>query len=195
MHIVLTGFMAAGKSAVGRKLARRLGRAFIDTDRLIEQTTGRAIPEIFATDGEKEFRRIEREVVAAMNPDRLSVIATGGGTFVDERNRDRLRNLGVVVCLVTSIDTVVERAKRGNKRPLAAGGRAQLEKLFRKRMPAYRQADVLVETDGLSVDQSVARVLGMIEPRLKRAASARVTRAASTRGGAPSDSRRKREQA
>jgi shikimate kinase len=119
--------------------------------------------------GEKEFRRIEREVVAALEPERPSVIATGGGTFVDERNRDRLRLLGVVVCLVTSIDTVVERAKRNAKRPLASGGRAPARKaVSRKRRPAYRQADVLVETDGLTIEQSVARVLSMIEPRLKR---------------------------
>ena len=169
MHIVLTGFMAAGKSAVGRKLARRLGRDFIDTDALIETRAGRAIADIFEQDGEKEFRRIERETVAELEPERPAVIATGGGTFIDERNRDRLRTLGVVVCLVTSMETVVERSKKNAKRPLAAGGRAQLEKLFRKRMPAYRQADVLVETDGLTIDQSVSRVLGMIEPRLKRA--------------------------
>lgn len=173
MHIVLTGFMAAGKTAVGRKLARRLGREFIDTDRLIEKQTGRTIPDIFAEDGEKEFRRLEREMVAALSPPEPAVIATGGGTFIDERNRDRLRELGVVVCLITSIDTAVERSKRNAKRPLASGGRAQLEKLFRKRMPAYRQADVLVETDGLTIEQSVARVLSMIEPRLKSAAKAR----------------------
>jgi shikimate kinase len=129
--------------------------------------------------------------VAALAPERPSVIATGGGTFVDERNRDRLRELGVVVCLVTSIDTVVERSKRGGKRPLAAGGRAQLEKLFRKRMPAYRQADVLIETDGLTIEQSVTRVLSMIEPRLKRGNRPRVARTA-TQWHEP---RRKREPA
>lgn len=169
MHIVLTGFMAAGKTAVGRKLARRLGREFIDTDRLIEKQAGRTIPEIFARDGEKEFRRLEREIVAGLAPPEPAVIATGGGTFVDERNRERLRELGVVVCLITSVDTALERSKRSAKRPLAAGGRAQLEKLFRKRMPAYRQADVLVETDGLTIEQSVSRVLGMLEPRLNSA--------------------------
>jgi shikimate kinase len=183
--------MAAGKSAVGRRLARRLGRDFIDTDALIEERAGRAITEIFEQDGEKEFRRLERETVAELEPQRPAVIATGGGTFIDERNRDRLRTLGVVVCLVTSIDTVVERSKKNMKRPLAAGGRVQLEKLFRKRMPAYRQADVLVETDGLTIDQSVSRVLGMIEPRLKRA-DGRRTQGAS-RAGTSDGSRRRRE--
>jgi shikimate kinase len=177
MQIVLTGFMAAGKSAIGRRLARRLGREFVDTDHLVEKRAGRRVAQIFARDGEKEFRRIEREVVAALEPEPPCVIATGGGTFVDEHNRDRLRELGVVVCLVTSIDTVVERTKGGAKRPLAAGGRAKLEKLFRKRMPAYRQADVLVETDGLTIEQSVTRVLNIIEPRLKDAGQRRSARA------------------
>jgi shikimate kinase len=183
--------MAAGKSAVGRRLARRLGRDFIDTDALIEERAGRAISDIFEHDGEKEFRRIERETVEGLEPERPAVIATGGGTFMDERNRDRLRTLGVVVCLVTSIDTAVERSKKNTKRPLAARGRAHLEKLFRKRMPAYRQADVLIETDGLTIDQSVSRVLSMIEPRLKRADGRRAGRDP----GGPPPPRRRREPA
>ena len=166
-HIVLIGFMAVGKSAVGKRLARRLGRDFIDTDQLVEQRERMTIPEIFSHRGEQEFRRIESETIAELRPVRPAVIATGGGTFIDEGNRDRLRALGVVVCLVTSMETVVERARRSGKRPLAAGGREQLKQLFSERMPAYRQADVLVETDGLSVEQSVARVLSIIEPRLK----------------------------
>jgi shikimate kinase len=168
-HLVLTGFMAVGKTAVGKRLARRLGRDFIDTDNVIEKREGMSIREIFDNRGESEFRRVEREVVSGLDPDGPCVISTGGGTFVDERNREALRRLGVVVCLVTSIETVIERAGRGGKRPLASGAsRDQLEKLYNERMESYRHADVLVETDGLTLDQSVARVLKMIEPRLKR---------------------------
>lgn len=166
-HIVLTGFMGAGKTAVGRRLAKRLGRPFLDTDQLIEEQSGRTISEIFAEDGEAGFRRIERETVAALAPDAPSVIATGGGTFVDAANQARLRELGVVICLLINIDTVVERTTRNSKRPLASGGRADLERLFAERLPAYRQADVLVETDNLSIEQSVTRVLSILEPRLK----------------------------
>lgn len=167
-HIILTGFMAVGKTAVGRRLARRLGREFIDTDHLIETHAGRSIREIFAERGEAEFRRIEGEVVACLEPDTASVISTGGGTFVDEGNRTALRRLGIVVCLVTSIETVLERAARSGKRPLATGAsRERLEALYTERMEAYRHADVLVETDGLTIDHSVARVLRLIEPRLK----------------------------
>ena len=167
-HLVLTGFMAVGKTAVGKRLARKLGRRFIDTDHEIEVREGATIREIFDKRGETEFRRVERELVAGLDPEQPTVISTGGGTFVDERNREALRRLGIVVCLVTSIDTVIERAGRGGKRPLASGAsREKLEKLYNERMDAYRHADVLVETDGLTLEQSVARVLNMIEPRLK----------------------------
>ena len=179
-HVVLTGFMAVGKTAVGKRLARRLGRKFLDTDHVIETREGTSIREIFDKRGESEFRRIEREVVAGLEPEGPSIISTGGGTFVDERNREALRRLGIVVCLVTSIETVIERAGRGGKRPLADGAsRDRLEKLYNERMEAYRHADVLVETDGLTLDQSVARVLKMIEPRLKGGAGSKGEREAS----------------
>lgn len=176
-HVVLTGFMGVGKTAVGRRLARRLGRPFIDTDQLIEDDRGLSIAEIFARYGEEEFRRIERATVAGLAPERPSVIATGGGTFADEGNRERLRALGVVVCLVTSIDTVVERVSRNSRRPLAASGagaadareklKARLTELYESRRNAYGQADILVETDALTVDQSAVRVLNMVQPHLK----------------------------
>lgn len=170
-HVVLTGFMAVGKTAVGKRLARRLGRDFVDTDELIEERAGMSVAELFEKRGEQAFRALEREIVGSLEPAEAMVIATGGGTFIDEQSRSRLRRMGIVVCLVTSIETVLERVSRNNKRPLAAGaGRERLERLFLERMPAYRQADVLIETDGLTVDQSVSRVLAMIEPRLKHAA-------------------------
>jgi shikimate kinase len=160
--------MGVGKTAVGKRLAKRLGRPFVDTDQLIEEREGMTIAEIFERQGEKAFRRVEREVVASLAPPVPAVIATGGGTFVDKGNRARLRALGVVVCLVTRFETLIERVGRGGKRPLATGDAAErLAKLYEARMPVYRQADVLIETDGLSVDQSVSRVLTMIEHRLK----------------------------
>lgn len=168
-HIVLTGFMAVGKTAVGKRLARRLKRKFFDTDALIEEREATTVGEIFANRGEEEFRRIEREVVADLCPQQPAVIATGGGTFVDEDNRRRLRALGIVVCLTTSLDTVLERVERNTKRPLAKGAPARetLGELLERRMVAYRQADVMIETDSLTIEQAAARVLSMVEPRLK----------------------------
>lgn len=161
--------MAVGKTAVGKRLARRLERKFIDTDSLIEEREAASVGEIFQLRGEEEFRRIEREVVAALCPPEPAVIATGGGTFVDAANRECLRALGIVVCLITSLDTVLSRVQRSNKRPLAAGpeARERLAELLQRRMVAYRQADVMVETDSLTIEQSTARVLSMVEPRLK----------------------------
>jgi shikimate kinase len=173
-HVVLTGFMASGKTAVGRRLARRLRWDFLDTDKLIEERQGRTIAEIFATDGEEAFRDIEHATIVGLAGElqRPTVIATGGGSFAAERNRKPLRRLGVVVCLVVSLPTILARIRRGTGvRPLAAGDDAEqrLKALLEKRMPAYRRADVLVETDGLTVDGAVSRVLSMIEPRLKKA--------------------------
>jgi len=174
IHVVLTGFMAVGKTAVGKRLARRLGRRFIDTDQLIEERAGMSIPQIFEKHGEAWFRKLESEVIADLNPDTPAVIATGGGTFVSAANRKRLRKLGVTVCLVSALETILDRVGRNDKRPLAKGpeGRARLERLLEERMPAYRKADVLVETDTLSIEQSTQRVLNMIEPRLKHAGEA-----------------------
>lgn len=168
-HVVLTGFMASGKTAVGRRLAKRLGYDFVDTDHLIEARLGMPIADYFARYGEPEFRRIEHEVVSTLVPAHPSVIATGGGTFVQEANREPLRRLGPVVCLVTSLETILERVGRNDKRPLAAGADAALRlgKLLDERRPHYRTADVMVETDGLSVDQAAARVATAIAPRLR----------------------------
>lgn len=167
-HVVLIGFMGSGKTAVGRRLARRLGYDFIDTDHLIEERVGMPIPEFFERRGEAEFRRVEHEVIKALAPARPSVIATGGGTFVQPANRDPLRRLGPVVCLVTSLETALERVARNDNRPLASGkdAAARLGKLLEERLPHYRTADVMVETDGLSVDQAVTRVANALAPRL-----------------------------
>ena len=169
LHIVLTGFMASGKTAVGRRLARRLGYDFLDTDHLIEQRAGCSIPEIFQRGGEAAFRQMEKDTIAALHPEHPTVIATGGGTFVDADNRAALRRLGPVVCLVTSTETILERVSRSDKRPLAAGADAaeRMTALYESRLPSYRKADVMVETDGLTVDQAAARVAAAIAPRLK----------------------------
>ena len=171
LHVVLTGFMASGKTAVGRRLARRLGFDFVDTDQAIEESTGASVSEIFAREGEPGFRRLERETIERLALERPTVIATGGGTFVDAENRATLHRLGPVVCLVTSPDVVLERVSRSDKRPLASGPDAaeRLSKLYESRLPFYRMADVMVETDGLTVDAAAARVAAAIAPRLRSA--------------------------
>ncbi len=170
-HVVLTGFMASGKTAIGRSLARRLGWDFLDLDGLIETTQGRSVAEIFAAEGESEFRRIEHEAVERLAPEVPTVISTGGGTYAFEENRNALRRLGVVVCLVTNMDTILERVRRNTNRPLAQGEdlEERLTALYASRLPSYRKADILIETDGLTVAGATARVLAMLAPRLREA--------------------------
>jgi shikimate kinase len=174
-HIVLTGFMASGKTAVGRRLARRLGYDFLDTDQTIEERSGRTISDIFAKEGEAAFRKLERDTIAALALEHPTVIATGGGTFVDAENRAALHKVGPVVCLVTSPEVILERVARSDKRPLAQGPDAarRLLELYASRLPFYRMADVMVETDGLTVDQAAQRVAAAIAPRLRSVSGAK----------------------
>jgi len=170
-HVVLTGFMATGKSAIGRRLARRLGYDFLDTDQVIEEKAGCPIHEIFKREGETAFRQLERETLRALDLPHSTVLATGGGTFVDADNREVLHRLGTVVCLVTSLEIILERVGRSDKRPLAKGPDAaeRLTKLYESRLPFYRMADVMVETEGLTVEQAASRVAAAIAPRLRTA--------------------------
>src|SRR5689334_16191621 len=105
-NIVLTGFMCTGKSEVGRRLSKRLGRPFVDTDQLIEQRAGKTVAAIFRDDGESEFRAFEREAVAAAAEGEDTVIAVGGGAILDPTNVERLRARGIIVCLSANTDTI-----------------------------------------------------------------------------------------
>src|ERR1700752_1096640 len=116
--IVLTGFMGSGKSEVGRRLARRLGRAFIDTDELIEAHAGKSVASIFADDGEAAFRRLERDAVADAARRGEAVVALGGGAVLDPANVTVLRAAGVVICLTARPDAILARVGRGADRPL-----------------------------------------------------------------------------
>lgn len=161
-NVVLVGFMGAGKSAVGRSVARRLGRPFVDTDQEVERAAGRTIPAIFAAEGEPAFRALERTVVAEVAARRGLVLATGGGAPVDPANLAALKASGLVVYLAARPETLVVRVGGGDGRPVLAGGGdevARIRSLLAVREPAYRQADVVVHTDGLSVPAVANRVL------------------------------------
>src|SRR6185369_10624535 len=101
--IVLTGFMCTGKSEVGRRLAKRLGRSFVDTDQLVEIRAGKTVAAIFAADGEQAFRALERDAVVEATSRRDPVIAVGGGAVLDAVNVERLRAAGPVVCLTADV--------------------------------------------------------------------------------------------
>lgn len=162
-NVILVGFMGAGKTAVGRLLARRLGRCFVEADDLIVAREGRPIPEIFRVSGEARFRELEAEAVESLRLKRGDVIATGGGLPCREGRMDVLRSLGTVVWLKGEVEEMYERAKRAGERPmLSRRSGAEVETLYRERERYYAQAHLTVETRGLGVDQVVHRILAAL---------------------------------
>ena len=154
-NLVLVGFSCSSKTTLGRILARRLHLRFVDTDRYIEEMTGRTIPDIFREDGEAAFRALEREAIARICSEQNQVVSTGGGAFVDPANRDRLRMGNLVVHLQVRPETVVDRlrnSKSGRPRPLldAPDPLARVMELMAARKEAYSAAHVTIGVDGRS---------------------------------------------
>ena len=158
-NLFLVGPMGAGKSAVGRQLARMLHMHFVDSDDEIEERTGVDIPFIFEKEGEEGFRKREAKVIDEISLKDGIVLATGGGAVVEPSSRSQLGARGFVVYLYTSVDQQMERTRKGRERPMLENGdRLQvLQELMDIRDPMYREiADLVVETDGRRV-QVVAR--------------------------------------
>lgn len=153
--------MGAGKSAVGRQLARFLHMDFFDSDEEIESRTGVDIPFIFEKEGEAGFRTRESKVIDELSARQGIVLATGGGVVVDPQNRSHLGARGFVVYLHTTVEQQLDRTQRGRNRPLLENGdrREILEELMRIRDPLYREiADLTVETDGRRVKEVAAEI-------------------------------------
>ena len=149
-NIVLCGFMASGKTTVGKLLADLTGMELVDTDRLIEQDTGMKIKEIFKSKGEDRFREMERRKVVEVSGMDGLVIAVGGGAVLDSRNVEDLKRKAVVYLLEVSPEDVVRRT-RTDERPLLAREATDIESLLRSREQAYLDAsDVVVGTKGKS---------------------------------------------
>ncbi len=154
--------MGAGKSAVGRQLARMLHMDFVDSDEEIETRTGVDIPFIFEKEGEEGFRKREAKVINDLSKQEGIVLATGGGAVVDPQNRNHLGARGFVVYLYTTVEQQLERTRRGRSRPLLENGdpRQTLENLMAVRDPMYREiADLVVETDGRKVKAVANEIL------------------------------------
>ena len=160
-HVVLVGLSGSGKSTIGRLLAERLGRPFVDTDDLIVQRAGMPIPQLFAERGEPEFRALERAAVAAAIDGPAAVIATGGGAPVDSDNRRLLWDGNLVVWLDAPVAALTRRVgSAGDGRPLLAGGAAErLAALRAAREPVYAQAHLCVQTDDEGITGTVAAIL------------------------------------
>ncbi len=161
-NIFLIGPMGAGKSAVGRQLAKLLHLSFVDSDDEIETRTGVDIPFIFEKEGEDGFRKRETKVIDDLSAMESVILATGGGAVVDPQNRSRLGARGFVVYLYTTVDQQLARTQKGRERPMLANGdrRKILEDLMAVRDPLYREiADLTVETDGRKVKAVANEIL------------------------------------
>ncbi len=161
-NVFLIGPMGAGKSAVGRQLAKMLHMTFVDSDDEIESRTGVDIPFIFEKEGEEGFRKREAKVIDDLSAMDGIVLATGGGAVVDAQNRSHLGARGFVVYLFTTVDQQVARTLKGRERPMLAKGdsRKILEDLMEFRDPLYREiADLTVETDGRKVKAVASEIL------------------------------------
>lgn len=160
-NICLVGMMGAGKTTVGRQLAKRIGWRFVDADHEIEARTGVRIPTIFEIEGEAGFRRREAEAIDALTREHGLVLATGGGAVLDPSNRRRLKESGLVVYLRVLPLLLYERTRHDRNRPLlqVADPLATLEELFAQRDPLYREvADVVIDTSSGGVGSLVRRV-------------------------------------
>lgn len=167
MRVYLTGFMGSGKTAVGRKLAERLGALFVDLDREVELRAGMTVREVFERHGEPAFRSLEQEALRATGEMPEVVVATGGGTVTFEANARWIRANGVSVWLNPTFATIVSRIGGLGKedRPLFRD-EAQALALYRERLPAYRRADLTVDVGpGEQPEEIAARIALLLKTR------------------------------
>ncbi|MHB8519519.1 MAG: shikimate kinase [Limisphaerales bacterium] len=160
-NLALVGFMGAGKSSVGRLVAKQLRFDFLDTDALIETRTGRRISSIFAEAGEGAFRKHERQVLDNLRNATNTVIATGGGMVANDQNLASLKEHALVVCLWASAETIWERVASQTHRPLLQDPDplTRIRQLLQEREPFYREADVLVNTERRSVKEVAHQIV------------------------------------
>jgi shikimate kinase len=164
--LFLIGPMGAGKTAIGKELARQLKLDFLDADQEIERRTGADVALIFEKEGEPGFRRREREVIAELTQRDRLVLATGGGAVLDPANREALQSRGFVIYLRASVDSQAARTAQNRNRPLlhTEDRQARLEQLFETRRPFYESLSRLtVDTDSGQVKQITQRIISELE--------------------------------
>jgi shikimate kinase len=160
-HIYLVGFMGSGKSIVGRILAAKLARPFVDMDSLIEARSGKTISQIFTEGTEAEFRRLESLAIESCKNLAAAVVALGGGAFLSHKNRSIVQESGVSVWLDCPLQQCLARIRDDDSRPLL-GDDSEMETLLSQRTPFYAQASVVVQTGDRTPEQIAAEVISQL---------------------------------
>ena len=165
-NIIFVGPMGAGKTTIGRQIAKALGCDFYDSDKEIEKRTGATIPLIFELEKEQGFRQRESAMIKELLSKDNIVLATGGGAVLNEKNRRFMSNHGLVIYLCAPLEQLVRRTARDKNRPLlqTKNPRKTIEELLARRDPLYREvADIVFETDALTVRQVVSKLQKIIK--------------------------------
>jgi shikimate kinase len=156
-NLIITGFMATGKTAVAKLLAARLGKKFIDTDQQIERYAKKSVSEIFDQEGEERFRKLEKNLLHWLIHYDKVVISTGGGMIANPDNLKTLKKMGKIICLTADPQVILERIKHNTHRPLLndPDPLSKIMALFISREPYYMQADYTVDTSRLTIEEVV----------------------------------------
>jgi shikimate kinase len=164
-NIIITGFMGTGKTVVAIELARKLGMKFIDMDQLIEERQEMSISDIFVRYGEKYFREQENKLVKELSQKENMVIATGGGTFLNLENTRILNQEGKIICLYANSQTIYNRLKKKNNRPLIKGNNIlnKIKHLLEKRKRIYDSFHWKIDTSNLSVQEVVDKIIELLK--------------------------------
>ncbi|HEY7749354.1 MAG TPA: shikimate kinase [Aestuariivirgaceae bacterium] len=159
--IVLVGLMGAGKSTIGRRLAQKLGLAFVDADAEIERAAGKSVPDIFRDHGEDYFREGERRVIARLLESGSQVLATGGGAYMNKGTRENIERMGIAVWLKADISLLMKRVRRRDNRPLLKSEDPEevMRQLMAERYPVYGLADITVESRDVPHNSIVSDVI------------------------------------
>ncbi len=166
MNIVLTGFMASGKTVIGKELAGKLERKFVDTDELIEKKSGLKIHQIFSSFGEPHFRQLESEIIQTVTKEDNLVIAVGGGAVLREENMVNLEKNGIIINLKIKPETVFERVKKDNLiRPLLKTDDpfTRIKELLSQREPYYARCNFSLDVSELSVKEVVEKIIQFLK--------------------------------
>ena len=164
-NIIFIGFMATGKSTIGKLLAQQLGKVFIDTDNLLEDKYETSIDQIFKKFGEEKFREYEREVIHSLTDIKNHVISTGGGAVTYKDNFEILKSMGTTISLIASTSTIAERITNDSgNRPLLEGSHLEdkISNLLQKRAFYYINSDIMINTDSMTIENVIDVILGEV---------------------------------